>query len=171
MELKEAIKKRCSIRDYEDKPVPEEKLLKILEAARLAPSASNRQQWKFIIVRDDNRRQALARATGGQAHVAMAPVIIAAVATMPEYVMRCGVPAHIVDLSIAVDHMTLAAVDEGLGTCWIGAFSQEEARDILEVPENYRIVTLFPLGFPRQPGKPKTRKSLEEIICYETFKE
>ncbi len=171
MELKEAVKKRQAIRDYEDKPVPEEKLLKVLEAARLAPSASNRQPWKFIVVRDDKRRQELAWAAGGQTHVAKAPVVIAAVATMPEYVMRSGVPAYAVDLAIAVDHMTLAAVDEGLGTCWIGAFSQEEARDILNVPENYRIVALLPIGFPKRAGRPKMRKSLDKIMCYETYKE
>jgi nitroreductase len=67
--------------------------------------------------------------------------------------------------------MTLAAVDEGLGTCWIGAFSQEESRDILKVPENYRIVTLLTLGFPKRAGGPKIRKSLDEIVCYEEFKE
>ncbi len=171
MEVKEAIKKRQSIRDYEDKPVPEEKLLKVLEAARLAPSGANSQHWKFIVVREGKRRQELAQAAGGQTHVAKAPVVIAAVATMPEHVMRCGVPAYAVDLAIAVDHMTLAAVDEGLGTCWIGAFSQEEARDILKVPENYRIVTLLTLGFPKQAGRPKIRKSLDEIVSYETFKE
>ena len=171
MEVMDAMRKRRSIRDYEDRPVPEEKGQKILEAARLAPSASNRQRWKFIIVRDGERRQELARAAGGQKHIAVAPVVIAAVATMPEYVMRCGVPAYAVDLAIAVDHMTLAAVNEGLGTCWIGAFSQEQARDILGVPEDYRIVALLPLGFQGQAGPTKTRKSLEEIVCYETFQE
>jgi nitroreductase len=90
---------------------------------------------------------------------------------MPEYVMRCGVPAYAVDLAIAVDHMTLAAVDEGLGTCWIGAFSQEKARNILKVPENYLIVTLLTLGFPKQTEGPKIRKCMDEIACYETFKE
>ncbi|MBI4303263.1 MAG: nitroreductase family protein [Chloroflexi bacterium] len=171
MELKEVIKKRQSIRDYEEMPVPEEKLLKVLEAARLAPSASNRQQWKFIIVREANSRQQLALAAGGQAHVAKAPVVIAAVAMMPEYVMWSGVPAYAVDLAIAVDHITLAAVDEGLGTCWIGSFSQDEVRDILKVPEHYRIVALLSLGFPRQTGEPKIRKSLSQIVCYEIFKE
>ena len=171
MELTEAIKKRQSIRDYEDWPVPEEKLHNVLEAARLAPSASNRQRWKFVVVRESQRRQELSRAAGGQTHVAQAPVVIAAVATMPEYVMRCGVPAHPVDLAIAVDHMTLAAVDEGLGTCWIGAFYQEEVKDILKIPKNYRVVSLLTLGFPKTAGRVKVRKSLEEIACYETFKE
>ena len=171
MELKEVIKKRRSVRDYEDLPVPEDKLLRVLDAARLAPSGANRQAWKFIVVRDSEKRQQLAQAAEGQTFVAEAPVIIAAVATMPKPVMICGVPEYAVDLAIAVDHMTLAAVDEGLGTCWIGAFSQEETRNILNVPAKYRIVALLPLGFPKQSGGPKVRKSLNEVVCYETFKE
>ena len=171
MELKEVIKKRRSVRAYKDTPVPEDKLLSVLEAARLAPSGSNRQAWKFIVVKDKKKRQELAVAAEGQTFVAEAPVIIAAVATMPKPVMICGVPEYAVDLAIAVDHMTLAAVDEGLGTCWIGAFSQEETRAILSVPAKYRIVALLPLGFPKQPEGPKTRKSLNEIVCYEVFKE
>jgi len=171
VELKEAIKKRESIRDYEDKPVPEEKLLRVLEAARLAPSGGNRQQWKFVVVREDKKRHELSQAAAGQTFVGKAPVVIAAVSTMPENIMKCGVPGYAVDLAIAVDHMTLAAVDEGLGTCWIGAFSQEEARDILKIPESCRIVSLLTLGFPRQPGRPKVRKSIDEIVCYETFEQ
>jgi nitroreductase len=85
--------------------------------------------------------------------------------------MLCGVPEYPVDLAIAVDHLTLDAVDEGLGTCWIGAFSQKKVRDILKIPESYRTVALLPLGFPKQPGRSKVRKSLDEIVCYETFKE
>ena len=171
MELKEVIKKRRSVRAYEDIPDPEEKLLNVMEAARLAPSGGNSQPWKFIVVRDSKRRQQLAHAAAEQTFVAEAPVVIAAVATMPKRLQQCGVPAYAVDLAIAVDHMTLAAVDEGLGTCWIGAFSQEETRNILIVPAKYRIVALLPLGFPKQVGGPKTRKSLNEVVCYETFKE
>ena len=171
MEFTEVIKKRESIRDYEYRAISEDKLHNVLEAARLAPSASNRQRWKFIVVREDERRRELSRATGAQTHVANAPVVIAAVTTMPEYVMRSGVPAHPIDLAIAVDHMTLAAVDQGLGTCWIGGFHQEEVKNILEVPENYRVVVMLTLGFPKTTGKVKVRKPIEEIICYETFNE
>jgi len=171
MELKEIIEKRESVRSYEDRPVPKEKLERVLEAARLAPSASNRQPWKFIVVREEKRRQELAEAANGQAFVGQAAVIIIAVATRPEHVMSCGVPSHPVDLAIALDHMTLAAVDEGLGTCWIGAFSQDKVKELLDIPEKYRVVALLPLGFPRQERKMKTRKSLEEIVCYETFAE
>jgi len=171
MELMEAIKKRRSIRDYEERPVPENKLLNVLEAARLAPSASNRQRWKFVVVKESERRRELSLATGGQSHVAKAPVVIAAVTTMPEYIMRNGVPAHPVDLAIAVDHMTLAALDQELGTCWIGSFDQEAIKGILKVPDSYRVVALITLGFPKTTGKVKVRKPLEEIVCYETFKE
>ncbi|MFC1919142.1 nitroreductase family protein [Chloroflexota bacterium] len=171
MELTEAINKRESIRDYEDTAMPEDKLHNVLEVARLAPSASNRQRCKFIVVREGERRRELSRATGGQAHVANAPVVIAAVTTMPEHVMSSGVPAYPVDLAIAVDHMTLAAVDQGLGTCWIGGFRQEEVKNILEVPENYRVVVMLTLGFPKTMGKVKVRKPIDEIICYETFNE
>lgn len=169
MELMEAIRKRESVRMYEDRAVPQDKLLKVLEAARLAPSASNRQRWKFIVVRDADRRRQLSRAAGGQPHLAQAPVVIAAISTMPEYIMRCGVPAYCVDLAIAVEHIALAAADEGLGTCWIGAFSQDEARAVLGVPDDCKVVTLLPLGFSRQDKKEKIRKPLDEIVCYETY--
>jgi nitroreductase len=171
MELKKVIKKRRSVRDYTDAPVPEDKLLRVLEAGRLAPSGGNRQSWKFIVVRDSQKRQELAQAASGQTFVAKTPVVIAAVATMPERIQQCGVSTYAVDLAIAVDHMTFAAVDEGLGTCWMGAFSQEEARDILNVPAKYQIVALLTLGFSKQPEGTKTRESLSEIVCYETFKE
>ena len=171
MELKEAIKKRQSIRDYQDKPVPEEKLTRVLEAARLAPSANNMQPWKFVVVTDSKRRQELARAANRQTFVGQAPVVIAAVATNPESIMSSGIPRYAVDLAIAVDHMTLAAVDEGLGTCWIGAFSQQRVKEILNIPDRYRVVALLPLGFPAEETAMKLRKSLDEIVCYETFTE
>lgn len=171
MELKEAITKRQSIRDYEAKPVPEEKLRNVIEAARLAPSAGNRQPRKFVVVKDGKRRKELARAANGQTFVGQAPIVIAAVATEPESVMSSGIPSYAVDVAIAVDHMTLAAVDEGLGTCWIGAFSQQRVREILNIPDKYRVVALLPLGFPTAETTIKLRKSLGEIVCYETFTE
>ncbi len=171
MELKEVIRQRQSIRDYEDRPVPEGKLTNILEAARLAPSANNRQPWKFVVVKERKRRQELAQAANGQIFIGEAPIIIAAVATNVEHIMTCGVPSYAVDLAIAVDHVTLAAVDEGLGTCWIGAFSQQRVREILRIPAKYRVVTLLPLGFARKGKGMKIRKALEEIVCYEIFKQ
>ena len=169
MELKEVIEKRKSIRRYEGKPIPEDKLMKVLEAARLAPSAHNGQSWKFIVVKDADTRQKLCQASEGQVQVGEAPVIIAAVATSTDDLMKCGVPTYAVDLAIAIDHMTLAAVDEGLGTCWIGRFSQEEASAALGVPDSCQVVTILPVGFPAEAGRQKTRKALEEIVCYEKY--
>jgi len=171
MELKEVIKKRESVRGYLDKPIPDEKLRNVLEAARLAPSGSNRQDMKLIVVKDAKKREALAHAANNQHFVGEAPVVIVAVSTNPERVMHCGVPSHPVDLAIAVDHMTLAAVDEGLGTCWIGLFSQKQVKNILNIPDKYKVVTLFPLGFPRKERGVKSRKPLGDIVCYESFKE
>lgn len=170
MEVKEAILKRKSIRAYKDTPIPEEKLTAVLEAARMAPSGANRQPWKFVVVTDAEKRKKLSVASGGQSQVAGAPVVIAAVATAPENMMACEVQGAPVDLSIAVDHMMLAAVDEGLGTCWIGAFQQKPAKEILNVPDSCQIIALLPLGFPDDEGRPKDRKPMSEVVCYETYK-
>jgi len=171
MEFQDVIKKRYSVREYASRPVPDDKLARILEAARLAPTASNRQQLKLIVVKDANTRKELMEAAGNQAHVGQAPLVIAAVAVDPERMMPCDVPTYAVDLAIAIEHMVLAATNEGLGTCWIGAFSQEKARKALGVPDKYKVVTVLPLGYPAKDGAPRAKKSLEEIVCYESFKE
>ena len=171
MDLYEIIRTRRSVRRYQDKPVPEDGLNRILDAARLAPSARNAQAWKFIVVRDPARRRQVAEAANNQTFIAQAPVVIAAVGLDPERMMHCEVPPYAVDLAIAVDHITLAAVQEGLGTCWIGAFSQERAGQVLGVPSSYKIVALLPLGYPADTPRAKSRKSMEEIVCYEQFSE
>ena len=171
MEFKDIIQKRRSIRKFTDEPVSDEKLGRILEAARMAPSASNRQAWKFIVVQSPNKRRALALAASNQAFIGQAPIIIIAVALMPERIMTCGVPAYAVDLAIAVEHIVLAAVDEGLGTCWIGAFSQETARKILDIPDKYKVVTVMPMGHPGRETDARPRKPIDEIVCYEQFTE
>lgn len=169
MQVHEAIKNRRSVRAYKSDPVPEQSLRKVLEAARLAPSAHNDQDWKFIVIKDIKKRKQLAQAAQSQSFIAEAPVVIAAVALNPERVISCEVPAYAINLTIAVDHMTLQACEQGLGTCWIGAFSQEQVKKILNIPDKYKVVALLPLGFPADSPRPKTRKSLKEIICYENF--
>ncbi len=116
MDVLKAIQTRRSVRAYKSESVPEESLKKVLEAARLAPSANNAQAYKLIVVRDENRRKELAEATG-QLFISQAPVIIAAASLSPEGIMRSGVPTYAVDLAIVIDHMTLMAAAEGLGTC------------------------------------------------------
>jgi len=168
MEVIEAIKKRYSVRSYLAKPIPEEKLKKILEAARLAPSAHNSQDWKFIVVKDAKKRGEVADAAG-QSFLAEAPIIIAAVGLDPEHIMPCGTPAYAVDLAIAMEHIALQAVEEGLGTCWIGAFSQEEIKKVLNIPTEFKVVILMPLGFPADKPKAKIRKKLDEIVSEDSF--
>jgi len=169
VDVHEAIRIRYSVRDYRNDPIPEESLERVLEAARLAPSGSNRQDWRFIVVKDEARKKRLAEAANNQMWIASAPVVIGAVATDPEPIMTCGHPRYAVDLAIAVDHMTLAAVQEGLGTCWIGAFSQERVRDILGADKSCMVLTILPLGYPAAgSGGAKSRKRLEEIVRYET---
>ena len=170
MNVYEAIKKRRSVRSYQDRPVEKEVLERILEAARMAPSAKNRQAYKLVVVTDKEIRKQLAIAAYNQHFVAEAPVVIVAVGLTPKEIMRCGIPADPVDVAIAIDHITLAAVEEGLGTCWIGAFEQEEVCKILNIPSQYKVIELLTLGYPADSGpRQKYRKPLEELVCYQKF--
>lgn len=169
MDLFSAIKTRRSIRSYLPKDVEQEKLAKVLEAARLAPSGANRQAWKFVVVREQSLRKELAGITRGQNFIADAPAVIAAVATDPGVTTGSGEPAHRIDIAIAVDHMTLAAHALGLGTCWIGAFDQRGAERVLGVPGSAEVVILMTLGYPAAEGVFKGRKTIEEIVCYDKF--
>jgi nitroreductase len=169
MQLMEAIKRRRSVRSYQDRAVEEEKLLRVLEAGRLAPSARNMQDWKFVVVRDQDLRRKLAEAARNQEFVGQAPVVIAACGTS-DYVMTCGQLTYPIDVSIAIDHMTLSAVEEGLGTCWIGAFYEDTVKEILQIPQSIRVVALLPLGYPAaEQAKPTPRKSLKEIVAYDRW--
>jgi nitroreductase len=170
MDLMDLIRKRFSVRRYEDKEVEERKLLGILEAGRLAPSASNGQEWRYIIVRDPGTRMKLMEAAYGQKFVAEAPVVIAACAETDNRVMSCGQPAYPINVAISVDHMTLKAVEEGLGTCWIGRFDAEKVKEILNIPESIHVVQLLTLGYPAQaPPREKNRKKLDEIVRYDCW--
>lgn len=169
MDVKTAIRERRSIRAYEDRPVEEAKLLRVLEAARLAPSARNVQERKFVVVRDPALREKLVAAANGQKFVGQAPVVIAACATETGHVMSCGLPNYQIDTAIAITNMTLQAVEEGLGTCWIGAFKQDEVKRLLDIPESACVVELLTLGYPAQQPAPRSRKPLTEIVCYDRW--
>ena len=104
-----------------------------------------------------------------QSFIGAAPVIVVAVALDPEYIMPGGIPAHPIDIAIAVDHMTLVAVEQGLANCWIGAFKQGGIKEILSIPDRYRIVVLLSLGYPCQSPERKLRKPFKEIISYDHF--
>jgi nitroreductase len=169
MELWDAINRRRSIRKYKDRPVEEGKLNRVLEAGRLAPSAGNRQEWKYVVVRDAAVRRQLIEAANGQQFVGEAPVCLVCCAVDGEHVMSCGQASYPIDVAISVDHMTLAAVEEGLGTCWIGAFKEPAVRKLLGIPEKVRVVALLPLGYPDAEPRPRQRKPLTEIVLWERW--
>ncbi|MCZ7355347.1 MAG: nitroreductase family protein [Candidatus Methanoperedens sp.] len=169
MEVLNVIRSRRSIRAYDSREVEEDKLERILESGRLSPSAGNRQERRFVIVRDPRTRQMLSEAARDQKFVAAAPVVIAACSVESDYIMLCGQPAYTIDTAIAVDHMALQAVEEGLGTCWIGAFDEKKVKEILNIPEDVRVVALLPLGYPSAIPGPAKRKSLDEIVKWEKW--
>ena len=170
MDVTEAILTRKSVRSYLDRAVEKEKLGRVLEAARMAPSANNRQEWRFVVVTDAEKRRRLAEDAAGQRFIAEAPVVIAACAQTDGRIMRCGQACYPIDVAIAIDHLTLAAVAEGLGTCWIGSFDPEVARQILAIPEEIVVVELLPLGYPGDPqGVAKSRLPMETIVRYESW--
>jgi len=164
MEVMEAIGRRRSIRAFTDRPVEEEKLQAVLDAGRLAPSAKNMQEWRFIVVRDPALRQKLVGVANEQTFVGQAPVVIVGCGTQCDYRMPCGQPAFLIDVAIAMEHMALEAVEQGLGTCWIGAYQQQGIKDLLGIPPEAQVVCLLPVGYPVQEPEARPRLSLEEII-------
>jgi nitroreductase len=168
MNVYEAMNARHSVRDFLDRPIEEDKLERLLRAAQAAPSGRNLQEWKLVVVRDPARRRELARVCE-QPFVAKAPAVLALVATDPDRMMSCGVPAAPVDGAIALDHLSLAAVEEGLGTCWIGHFNQDAARKLLGVPASGRIIEMMLAGYPADRPGQRTRKPLAQLVCNETF--
>ena len=169
MDVLKAIRSRQSIRVYDSREVEEDKLLRVLDAGRLSPSAGNRQERRFIVIRDANTRKLLCEAASNQKFVAEAPVVIAACSVENEYVMACGQLAYSIDTAIAVDHMTLQAVEEGLGTCWIGAFDEKKVKEILHIPDDIRVVSLLPLGYPSAIPQLRGRISLDEVVMWEKW--
>jgi nitroreductase len=167
MELYEAIRKRYSCRMYQDRPIEKDKLDRILDAARLAPSAKNLQDWRFVVVTDKTTRARMAEAANNQKWLAGATVI-AACSTCRDS-MRCGQPIAAIDVSIALEHIALAATAEGLATCWIGSFFPEKVREVLSIPNDVVIVELMAIGYPADKQPAPRRVKLDEIVSYEKW--
>lgn len=169
MDVLTSIKGRRSIRKYSQVFIEEEKLEIIMEAMRLAPSASNTQKWKFIFVTDKEKRNKLTEAAGGQKYIQEAPVAVVGVATEDEYVMMCGQKPSTVNVTIAMAYMTLEAYELGLGTCWLGHFDELKVKEILNIPDNMRVVAMSPLGYPDEDPDERPRKSIDEVISLNNF--
>lgn len=168
MEVMKAIRERYSCRAYRSNPVEKEKLEQILEAARLAPSARNLQDWRFVVVTNEQKRKELAAKACKQPFIGQAPVVIAA-CSVSNYVMSCGQPVAPIDISIALEHMVLEAVSLGLATCWIGSFSPQKVRQILHIPTEVVVVELLTLGYPADEPKHTDRLPMNQIVSFDKW--
>lgn len=169
MAILEAIRKRYSCRSYLDKPVEQNKLDEILEAARLAPSAKNLQDWRFVIVADKEKKRQIIEAANNQKFLENTGAIIVA-CSVSNHVMRCGQPIGPIDIAIALEHIALQAAHLGLATCWIGSFYPEKVRPILGIPADVTIIELMALGYPSdKPPKEPNRQPISKIACCEKW--
>ena len=171
MSVLKVIQDRRSVRKYREDSIPEDVLLRVLEAVRWAPSGKNLQPWKFILVRDSTLKEKLARASAGQFFIAQAPIVVVACGFPDQCYSRMGryMKSWPVDVAIALEHLILQAWEEGLGTCWIGSFEEEEVKSILHIPDQVKVLALTPLGYPAHFPSSRGRKSLEQIISSDRF--
>jgi len=169
MEVSEAIRVRRSVRSFSDEPVPSDALAKVLEAGRISPSASNKQPWHFIVVTDEGRRRGLSEGRYAK-FLTQCPAVI----------VGCGDRVRAekwykVDVTIALQTMVLQATSEGLGTCWIGSFDGPSVRSLLKIPDNYEVVAMLAVGYPKgfslkdKLTQSTSRMPMEEIVSWEEF--
>jgi nitroreductase len=169
MDFSELITFRASIRGYQSTPVEDEKLLTVLDAARMAPSAHNNQPFRLVVIHTNGREEELSRIYG-RPWFTQAPIVICIVGIPKEgWVRHDGKNYYEVDVAIAMDHLILAAHNLGLGTCWVGAFNPEAAYEILNLPQDVVPVAFTPLGYPDKEPREKVRKSLEELVKYQNW--
>ncbi len=168
MDVMEAITGRRSIRKFKKDDIEPEKLEKVLEAGRLAPSAGNGQTWKFIVVRDETVRKSLQELTITKHCLENAPVIIVACGLNRD-VMTCGHRVDTVDVSIAMSYMLLEAHEQGLGTCWMACYDENQVKELLGIPESASVVMITPLGYADESPEQRPRKTFEQVICYDRF--
>jgi len=164
MQFIELATKRYSVRSYKAKLVEDDKLRLVLQAARLAPTAANRQAFRLIVILTKSRESELLRIYNKSWFV-QAPVVICICAIPNEaWVRSDGKNYGDVDAAIVMDHLTLAAADLGLGTCWVGAFDPVAAREVLGIPEQAEPIAFTPLGYPADQSRAKKRKNLDDLV-------
>lgn len=169
MEFFDVIQRRYSVRAYTSEPVEDEKLRRVLEAARVAPTAVNRQSFQLIVIHTQGKEELLKTIYPKEWFVQAPLVICACGLPKSNWVRSDGKNYNDVDVTIAMDHLILAATAEGLGTCWIGAFNSAEARRVLNLPDDVEPIAFTPLGYPADQPREKRRKGLQELVRYEQW--
>jgi nitroreductase len=210
MDVSEAIQKRVTTRRWKPTPVEKEKIVKVLEAGRRAPSWGNVQPWRYIVVQDKARIGELAKISGGQPHISTAPVVIVCCGLTEAFsqkmhreslkqLIEAGVmdwPDEVLDhvvlgsdlfapyrlgeqvmaikageqIMISLAYMTLEAVNQGLGSCWMGAISPKDAHQIMNLPKDLFVHDFFLLGYPDENPKPRPRKEFDKIVFWEKYR-
>jgi nitroreductase len=170
MEFSELIKKRYSVRAYKPDSVEEEKLQQVLDAARLAPTAANRQPFQLIVIHTAGREAEL-KLIYGRDWFVQPPLIICACGVPGQgWVRRDDGKSYVdVDVAIAMDHLILEAANLGLGTCWIAAFNPDSAREVLGLPDDVEPIAFTPLGYAADQLGEKKRKPLDELVRHERW--
>lgn len=163
MEVFKTIEIRRSIRKYKKIIIPEEDIEKLMEAARLAPSAANGQNWKFVIINDQDIKKRLETACGNQEWVGTCSTVIAGI--VDPNLNRW----YQVDISIALEHIVLQATELGLGTCYIGKFSEDDIKRILKIPQDKKLIALLTVGYADEKPDPRPRKKIKDIISYDQY--
>ncbi|MCD6122866.1 MAG: nitroreductase family protein [Spirochaetales bacterium] len=166
MQVIPEILNRKSIVDFKPDPIEKDKLERVLEAGRLAPSAKNRQEWRFIVITDKKKRDKIKDAAFGQEHVGQAPAIIVACTTNIDYRMPNGQLAYPIDLTFPVSFMMVQAVHEGLGTCCVTTYDEQEIKEFLSVPYSMRAVMLLLVGYAASEPEPSPRKNFKQVFSY-----
>jgi nitroreductase len=173
MALSEAIKGRRSIRTFKNQNVPDKMIDKLIDAARWAPSAGNIQPWEFVIITKPTVKKKLAQAALNQTHVEEAPVVIVVCADEKRAAMGYGNRGRtlycIQDTAAATQNILLTAYSLGLGSCWIGAFNEDEAKEALNAPEGIRPLAIIPVGYPNETPPQRSRKFINQIVHHEGF--
>ncbi len=175
MEFYQVIKERRSVRRYLEDDIPQDMLERILEAARWAPSWANYQCWRFIIVKDQAKKEKLAEALpeknpAGKGFV-QAPAVVVLCGDPSASGSKDGKDYYLLDAGLAMEHLVLAAKAEGLGTCWVAWMEEEVVRETCKVPEQYRVVAMTPLGYPAKEPKAPPRKDFEEVFFFDEWGE
>ena len=161
MSLLDVIFRRRSIRRYRSEPIPDEVLRNILEAGRLAPSADNAQPWHFVVVTESKIKEKLSRGRWNYFIKDSATTVVGCGYTDNEW--------STIDVAIALENMVIAAEAQGVGSCWIGDFEEEEVKELLGIPDNLKVVALVSFGYPAEKPSPLNKKSLKEIVHYNKF--
>lgn len=166
MNFLELVKSRYSCRAYQPRDVEREKIDYVLECVRFAPSAVNRQPWQFRVVNSAEQRAKLQQCYSRDWFNTAPVYIIASIQHDQEWVRADGKPHGNIDIAIAVEHLCLAATEQGLGTCWVCNFDAALCSELFELPDNVEPAVLIPLGYPADEAKPKNRKAIDEIVLF-----